>query len=359
VLAEGVLATIPTDPVALRVDALAIAYEAWQAIDDLRIDDAREGYRRARAVLEPLGTDRDATLERVQFDTELAHCERNDSHLDAAKRVLARAIAEAARLDPTDLQAQWRSANAHFELATTYGDEGDPAHAHDELEVALRIYPRLRDGDPANPDFVRDIAEAEELAGNESTELGDYTRAMRELANARTTTETLVAAAPTNPRHRTRLCSIWRKIGNVHFAEKRIDDALVAFAKSIAVEREAIAVDHVPNDRLNLQWSLERQGTALLAANRRAEAIATFQEARTVADALLAGDPNSAYWLGNLGGTEEELALAHDPVATDILAGALAHYRQAAARTEGFEKDITRSERELAGARETTAAPNH
>jgi tetratricopeptide (TPR) repeat protein len=220
-----------------------------------------------------------------------------------------RSTAELVERSPNDPQRLFDHAQNVFwmgELSRTRG-------RMDQAEAAYREYKRLADrmvaSDPANPKWRMEETYAKENIGIVLDSQRRFTEAAREFDAALPTLERLAANNPGNADYQGELSTMLAWLADARRDEGRMDLAILARRKQIALLREQLSAGKT-DVQLKEKLIPAQQALGILLAdtgNSRL-AIDAFQAAIADSETLIAIEPENATWRGLAASVRLELA---------------------------------------------------
>jgi tetratricopeptide (TPR) repeat protein len=288
--------------------------------------------------------------------------------------------AEAARLDPLDIEGMYR--NGWYQMAAGQRDLaeasyrrvvaaakasndawvlwaqfglGDIARHRGHLDDALATFrvagaiaENRAKADPGNTGRQHDFAIGNERIGDVLMAQGHPAQSLQFHQARLEVISRLMKGDPRNARWQRELAVSDNKVGDVLAALDRLPEALASYQAGLAIMDDLANAD--PRDagrQRDVAASHDRIGDLLMAQDRLPEAQTSYQASFAIVDRLVEGDPGNAGW-------QHDLAVSYGKIG-DVLAAqgnlseALTSYQAnltAAARLAKVEPDNTRWQRE-------------
>jgi tetratricopeptide (TPR) repeat protein len=210
---------------------------------------ARDSYRRAVALLEPLASRPGAPPaiagQLAGIELELASTERALGHADAAMTLIASGVTRARALvsaAPADIDARSLLARAYFAQASN----SDPKDALPHWNEAAALYGGLLAERPEDPERQRNVALVEKYLGANYQLRRDLDRAVEHYQRAHALDEKRLQARPGD---RTVMFDVAIDLSNIAGIDQlagRLDAAAAGYERSLVMRSQLYALD--PND---------------------------------------------------------------------------------------------------------------
>lgn len=215
-----------------------------------------------------------------------------------------------------------------------YANLGDTAGALASYRKALAQHRALAAADPNDPVNRHDLTVALNRMGTLLDAQGDLQGAVAAQREALALAEGLVAAAPDDVDELRALLIVNTKLGDLLMRAAEPAEALVVFEKALPRYQAVASRTGIKTDRFNVVVAHARVGNGLAALGRHAEALASFERARMLIQAVVDEDPHDAPARRSLAVTlnkiGDELLKTGDPK------GALLRFREALALREAL-----------------------
>ena len=250
-------------------------------------------------------------------------------------------------LSPDSWQDAAGLARALAQYALASDQRSDFLESSSDLRRARLILEATIDRHPGNQILTRGLAEVHSRIVTPLLALGRTEEATREIEVAIGLLEPLVASDPDNVQYKADLAFARFRLGDCRRAEGRLAEALDLHRKALAARRERAARDlgfvFVPWE---LARSLNTVADLLLTVSppKREDAVALFEEAKSVAERTLAVAPSHTQLRKQVANAEEGLAraslLGHHPAdARMLLERSAQSWREIMAPGSGDLKD--------------------
>jgi serine/threonine protein kinase len=263
--------------------AIQLTREAMQITDGLLIRAASADVRRT-AFRAPLYL-ADALFDTGDYDGALALFRK------------ALAIAETARLDPPEVDFQYRIAVARERLGIILAVKGDPERALASYRQALDNEEAMSRAEPDNADYVGLEANGHYYVGDALRGLRRYRDALAEEHHALAMYEDLLRADPRNAGAKKDVGGCEQKVAEILIAKGDHAGARKTIEHAVSIRRELADLDRGSAEYLDdLSDSLMLWGESLVAGHDQTAAIQKLEEARALREPMVMSRPQQAVY---------------------------------------------------------------
>jgi eukaryotic-like serine/threonine-protein kinase len=284
-----------------------------------RNKEALASYRSALAAIEKL-SESDAGNLQWQRDISIIEGQIGGLLADqgAAKEALAsyqRSLAISQKLlagNPGNVQWLRDVSVVQNKIGDLLAREGRRDEALKAFQAGLAIVEKLVAGNPEVTEWQRDLAISLVRVGD-TVASTDRAAARASYERSRVIRERLAAADPGNLTARRDVSLIQDRLGNIHAADERYEDALASYRASFDIREKIAAADRANfGAQRDMAISHDLIGTTLVSLKRMEEAAREFRAGLAIIERYSATDPDNPRWQIDLVLSLNKLALVGD-----------------------------------------------